>query len=441
MAKLLVSTPTKAFVLNVFRRFSIIVLTMCSNDRGVIMAKVGKIFISVVFSAIIAAISTSTAFAKSISAYVFADDPLSASQTFGSLPGAVHLRYIASAGIGTQLSYAMPAIIFLLIVFVIIFFLVLYATKWRGEDNNSVNPSSGSSVRSDGTSTASPNQSSNIASSTSNVKNNETSYLCQYCGNQTGMGATFCNHCGNRTQAYTPGTISSQNTASVGGQSYVPADPTTNLQNPPLSPASGLTKSFSRGCLGSERSLIREVNAWLSANPRNVITACEMDTRVGLGLFVNRFILNSVTFRYDMLADEHKYGYSLKHFERFGLYRKKPQALLDKWQAQNPEAIVVYRSGGTSMRGSAGMLYPGGIGAANLTQMYILYKYKRKLTSSLNTSPKGNGQTVTQVNTAGEVEQSNSASDSTEPGSYCPYCGTKAMADHIFCKRCGKKIG
>ena len=241
-------------------------------------------------------------------------------------------------------------------------------------------------------------------------------------------------------------------------------------------PAQRLSMSFFKRFSKSETALIREINQWLTAYPQMGNISCDIDVGSSLGFFVNKFTLKSVTFRYDVLPQNNTFQYAFIHLERTGLYRKKTKDVLAAWQANNPHAIVVQTSGGTNMRGSAGSILIGGIGAANRTQLYVFVKFPSYHAASNNAAYgdpgyqntqqqnyAGAGNQYSQQNYAGTGSQytqqsyAGTGAQNTQQGyagtggqytgygnpslgNFCPYCGTKTEPGGIFCRQCGKNL-
>ena len=153
-------------------------------------------------------------------------------------------------------------------------------------------------------------------------------------------------------------------------------------------PAEGLTAVFYRHDFRNEEELIYAINMWLASNPTFGNIMCDLDMSTKLfWLFVNRYRLDSVTFRYDVLPGENKYQYGLVELQHFGLYRKDSKKMLAEWQAFYPDAIVLQKGGGSHSYGSRSQLAFGGIGATNRVQLYVFFKYPRNASIQHATAP------------------------------------------------------
>ena len=143
-----------------------------------------------------------------------------------------------------------------------------------------------------------------------------------------------------------------------------------------LEPTEGLTRVFDNSDFGGgEDALISGINQWLADNPQFGNIQCNFKIGSKIGILVNSFALNSVTFSYNILKGVNTYQYAITKIEHTGLYRKDPEDMLEEWKYQNPNAILLRTQSGWNMRGQGGSFYPGGIGGTNLTQVYVFFKF------------------------------------------------------------------
>ena len=139
----------------------------------------------------------------------------------------------------------------------------------------------------------------------------------------------------------------------------------------------------------SEEELINKVNTWFAQNPYIGNVSGKFFLREGLGFLVNKYVLECFAVEYEFLFGENVYQYRIAEIGGFALYKKDVASLLADWKSRNPGAIVVNYNGGVHQRGSSSSLLFGGIGAHNKTQLYVLYKFNRKLGPGL--PPPSNG--------------------------------------------------
>ena len=204
--------------------------------------------------------------------------------------------------------------------------------------------------------------------------------------------------------------------------------------------ARGLTKVFDRQRFSREDDLIQAINVWLAGNPQIGNITCEIDIGHRLGFLVNKYSLSSVTLRYDILDNMNTYQYAIVLLENFGLYRKNPKTMLADWQTANPNTTVLYKHMGSNMRGRAGAFYPGGIGATNLVQLYVFFKFPVKRAPTHKTVSASESSTGTQEKPIAVSGQNVGSINGPVSRRFCTYCGTKAESDDSFCGECGKKL-
>lgn len=163
---------------------------------------------------------------------------------------------------------------------------------------------------------------------------------CMYCGKDISPESKFCRHCGKKQV-----------------EEY--------------------EKVFNRYNM-SNAEFIASINSWLANNPKIANVKCEFNIRTGFGLFVNKYLLDSVALKYEMFESNNENQYAIVELKKFGFYQKSSDALLAEWQNNNPNAIVLKRNGGRHSRGDAGHELFWGIGANNNTQLFVFFKFKRK---------------------------------------------------------------
>ena len=162
---------------------------------------------------------------------------------------------------------------------------------------------------------------------------------CIYCGKEISAGSTFCAHCGKKqTQIY--------------------------------------TQTFCREKM-SEDQFVDKINEWFAKYPNVANVQGEFLTGSGFGLLVNKHVLNGLAIRYEIMDGVNQYQYGVVNLSCFGLVKTSCDALLAQWKQKNPNAIVIKTAGGVHQRGGTTNLMLGGIGAANKTQLYVLFKIPR----------------------------------------------------------------
>lgn len=162
---------------------------------------------------------------------------------------------------------------------------------------------------------------------------------CMYCGKDISSDSEFCNHCGKKQV-----------------EEYV--------------------KVFNRYNMNNDE-FIASINSWLASNPKIANVKCEFNMRTGYGFLVNKYLLDSVALKYELFKNNNENQYAIVELKKFGFYQKSSDALLEEWKANNPNAIVLKRSGGKHSRGKEGHELFLGIGAKNNTQLFIFFKFKR----------------------------------------------------------------
>ncbi|MDE5604753.1 MAG: hypothetical protein K2I73_04125 [Eubacterium sp.] len=162
---------------------------------------------------------------------------------------------------------------------------------------------------------------------------------CMYCGKDISSDSEFCSFCGKKQV-----------------EEYVKVFNRYNMNN---------------------AEFIASINSWLASNPKIANVKCEFNTRTGYGLLANKYLLDSVALKYELFKNNNENQYGIVELKKFGLYQKSSDALLSEWQAYNPNAVVLKRSGGRHSRGKVGHELFWGIGAKNNTQLFVFFKFKR----------------------------------------------------------------
>ena len=162
---------------------------------------------------------------------------------------------------------------------------------------------------------------------------------CMYCGKEIAVGSEYCNHCGKKQT-----------------QEYV--------------------KIFNKQNMNNDEFIVL-INKWLADNPRIANVSCEFNTRTGWGWFVNKYVLDSVAFKYELFRNNNENQYALIELSKFGFYHKPTKKLLDEWKAKNPQVTILKTSGGSHSRGQENHDLFWGIGANNNTQLFVFFKFKR----------------------------------------------------------------
>lgn len=129
----------------------------------------------------------------------------------------------------------------------------------------------------------------------------------------------------------------------------------------------------------SEAEFIKQINSWFAKYPQVGNVKGKFLTRSAPGLMVNKYVLDAFSIEYELLDGNNTNQYALVSLENYGLVKKGSASVLDQWKQKNPGAIVVSQSGGSHSRGSTSSLMLGGLGATNHTQVYVFFKFNRKL--------------------------------------------------------------
>ncbi len=138
------------------------------------------------------------------------------------------------------------------------------------------------------------------------------------------------------------------------------------------------TQVFRRGKM-KEEEFIQKINIWFATYPQVANVECRFETASYPGMLVDKYVLNALAIRYECLDGENRNQYALTHLQHFGLAAKKGEVLLQEWKNSNPGAIVVNYTGGLHQRGDSSMSLTGGLGASNKTQLYVFFKFNRRL--------------------------------------------------------------
>lgn len=164
--------------------------------------------------------------------------------------------------------------------------------------------------------------------------------FCMHCGAEIADGSKFCNSCGKKqTMRY--------------------------------------NQTFRRENL-SEEEFIERINAWFAQYSQVANVQAEMQLGHGVGMLVNKYVLNAVSIEYEVFKGENTNQYAMVQLSKFGLTRTDTDRLLEQWKQANPGATIVRTAGGVHQRGDTGSLMLGGVGASNKTQLYVLFKFDRK---------------------------------------------------------------
>ena len=144
-----------------------------------------------------------------------------------------------------------------------------------------------------------------------------------------------------------------------------------------FSPAQGLTQFFDNQYFMTEAECIDTVNQWFANNTQIGNAACSFDIGSRLGLLVNKSSIGSITIKYDILHEQNKYQYAIVQLAKWGLIATRADELLAQWQSHNPNITVLSSSNTLHQRGHVLSLVLGGIGAVNLTQLYLFVRFTR----------------------------------------------------------------
>lgn len=136
-------------------------------------------------------------------------------------------------------------------------------------------------------------------------------------------------------------------------------------------------QTFQRGNL-SEDAFIEKINQWFAQYPTVANVKAKFLTRTGMGMFVNKYVLDAVAIEYEQFPNGNTNQYGIVSLHKTGLAKLDTNALLADWKQANPGATVVCRDGGIHQRGDAASLaFMNGLGAMNHTQLYVLFKFDR----------------------------------------------------------------
>ncbi len=127
----------------------------------------------------------------------------------------------------------------------------------------------------------------------------------------------------------------------------------------------------------NEDDFIEKLNEWFASYPAVSNVKCTFELRSGIGIMVNKSVLEAVHIEYELLNGINLYQYAIVQLSHFGLYKKRSSSILEDWKANNPGAIVIATDGATHQRGQTSSLMLGGIGATNKTQLYVMFKFNR----------------------------------------------------------------
>ena len=139
----------------------------------------------------------------------------------------------------------------------------------------------------------------------------------------------------------------------------------------------------------SEEEFINRINAWFAQYPKVANVKGEFLLKHASGLLVNKYVLDAFAIEYELLSGNNTNQYAVVQLSKFGFVRKETNDLLAAWKQKNPGAIVVARDGGVNQRGDTGSLMLNGFGANNNTQLYVLFKFNRKLGPGLPSPSNG----------------------------------------------------
>lgn len=199
---------------------------------------------------------------------------------------------------------------------------------------------------------------------------------CIYCGAQISDTAVFCEKCGRKqVKVY--------------------------------------SVTFTRRSIPEEQFL-NDINRWFAENPYAVNLKCKFHTDSCLGAFVNKVVLNSFSVEYEKSREKNPNQYAITQVKSLDLYARKPVEIFNEWKKAHPNTILLDQHTMHNMRGHCTSLAFGGIGATNLTQMYLLYSFPR--------------------------ESGTGAQRTTRHRNFCVHCGTKLEDNACFCMQCGKRI-
>ena len=171
---------------------------------------------------------------------------------------------------------------------------------------------------------------------------------CGFCGKENEDSARFCSHCGK-----------------------------------PLSRTDVklYTQTFDRGDM-KEDVFIDKINQWFADYPQAGVVSGEFEIGSRLGWTVNGLRLNALTIQFERRGEDNPEQYAVIRLQNYGLVRRPGEVLLNEWLSHNPEVTVISCTGATNQRwqGSYANLSvdSSGLGATNLTEVYVLFKFPRQ---------------------------------------------------------------
>ena len=125
----------------------------------------------------------------------------------------------------------------------------------------------------------------------------------------------------------------------------------------------------------TESAFIQAVNQWFEENPRIRVTSCRFQQGRGIGVLTQQDYLNAMTITYTNKSPsgqaQRDGRYCLAALRKMGLMECPAEDLLRQWQEENPTAVILKSTAVLHQRSSG--YAPYGIGANNLTQVYLLF--------------------------------------------------------------------
>ena len=128
----------------------------------------------------------------------------------------------------------------------------------------------------------------------------------------------------------------------------------------------------------SEQDFIGNINKWFQWHPKAANIKCKFDKDTSVGLFANKYELNSFEIEYELYENDNVNQYGLVKEEKLDLVGISVKDYMKEWEKTHPQATVVNWSGGTHSRGPTGSHLLGGVGASNRMNVYILFKFPRR---------------------------------------------------------------
>lgn len=138
------------------------------------------------------------------------------------------------------------------------------------------------------------------------------------------------------------------------------------------------SQTFARGKM-SEEEFMQRINQWFAMYPKVANVKASIHVKNAFGILVDKYTIEAVDISYELFKGDNDNQYAITELSKFALYKTTTDQLLDEWKKKNPGATVVARNGGYHGHGQSGSLALGGIGANNKTQLYVLFKFNRKL--------------------------------------------------------------